>query len=788
MSASLTRPARSGTWPTRLLALVQAAFGLALLTGGALLATLGGSWMYVLVGTGYCAGAWFLWRNSLHAAWVSLATFVLVLIWSLAEAGFHYWPQIPRLVLPAVLAMLVLIVTPLSLARTRTARRLSWPAAAGFFVALLGALAAAFEPHGVLEPTAKPRSASPGLTRSSDWTHYGHDASGTRHAPFDQITPANVHRLKVAWTYRSGDTGPGEDQNVPLQIGDTLYTCSRNDHIAALDADTGRERWTFDPKATSPFWQRCRGLGYHADASAQAAGEARAHCARRLFNTTNDARLIAIDADDGTVCESFGTHGTVDLLKGLGEVKPGFYLPTSAPLVARNRVIVGGFIADNQEVGEPSGVVRAYDVSSGELVWAWDLGNPDITKEPPPGQTYTRGTPNMWTTASADETLGLVYLPLGNATPDYYGVLRTRESEAFSSSIVALDLDTGTLRWKVQTVHHDLWDYDLPSQPSLIDLPDGSGGTIPALLQPTKRGQLFLLDRRTGQALAQIAEQPVPQSGHVPEEWLSGTQPYSVGMPSIGTEPLSEARMWGATPLDQLWCRIRFRQLRYEGEFTPPGLVGSIQYPGNFGGMNWGSASIDPVNGYAYVNDTRMPILVQLMPPEEARAMLAKLGGLSAHGPAMQSGTPYGVSVGPMLSPLGVPCNEPPFGTLSAIDLQTRRIVWQTPLGTVEDTGPLGIVSHLKMPVGMPTIGGTMTTAGGLVFFAGSQDFYIRAFDAADGQEVWKARMPVGSGSTPMSYVSPATGRQYVLISSGGTRQSPVRGDYVIAYALDGSP
>jgi quinate dehydrogenase (quinone) len=337
-------------------------------------------------------------------------------------------------------------------------------------------------------------------------------------------------------------------------------------------------------------------------------------------------------------------------------------------------------------------------------------------------------------------------------------------------------------------VHHDLWDYDLPSQPSLIDLPDGKGGIVPALLQPTKRGQLFLLNRQTGQALAQVAEKPVPQSGQVPEEWLAKTQPYSVGMPSIGTEPLSEARMWGATPLDQLWCRIRFRQLRYEGEFTPPGLVGSIQYPGNFGGMNWGSASVDPVNGYAYMNDTRMPILVQLMPPAQAKIMLAKLGGLSAHGPAMQKGTPYGVSVGPMLSPLGVPCNEPPFGTLSAIDLHTRKVVWQTPLGTVEDTGPLGIVSHLRMPVGMPTIGGTTTTAGGLVFFAGSQDFYIRAFDTATGKEVWKARMPVGSGSTPMSYISPVSGKQYILISSGGTRQSPVRGDYVIAYALDGKP
>lgn len=763
----------------RLLAVFQFAIGLAMALGGVRLAMLGGSPYYLAAGLLYCISAVLLWRRRPGGVVLALAAFVLTLVWALWEAGLNYWPLLPRLVLPGVLAMLVCVLAQPSALAARRGLRLT---AGLVFAGLLGLLGAAFVPHGVVAPAQVPRTAGlPDGHAPGEWRFYGRDASGSRYADITQITPANVGSLRLAWSYRSGDSGPGEDQNVPLQVGDTLYTCSRNDHIAALDADTGAVRWTHDAHAVSPFWQRCRGLGYHEQAGLPEG----THCRQRLFNTTNDARLIALDARDGTPCAQFGSGGSVDLTAGLGPVKPGFYIPTSAPLVARGRIIVGGFVADNQERGEPSGVVRAYDAVTGALAWAWDLGDPSITGQPPAAGHYTRGTPNMWSTASYDDALGLVYLPLGNATPDYYGVDRPPHSEEYASSIVALDIETGRPRWHVQTVHHDLWDYDVPAQPSLVDLPDGHGGTVHALLQATKRGQLFLLDRATGAALAPIVEKPVPQAGHVPEETLARTQPYSTGMPAIGTEPLRESRMWGMTTLDQLWCRIRFRSLRYDGEFTPPGLTTSIQYPGNFGGMNWGSVSIDPVNGYAYMNENRLPILVRLMPPAQTRALIAAMGANpSAHGPAMQLGTPYGVSVGPMMSPLGIPCNEPPFGTITAVDLRRRTLAWQVPMGTVRDTGPLGIVTHLPMPVGMPTIGGTITTASGLVFFAGSQDFYLRALDARDGRELWKARMPVGSGSTPMSYLSPKTGRQYILVSAGGTRQSPVRGDYVLAYAL----
>jgi quinate dehydrogenase (quinone) len=529
-----------------------------------------------------------------------------------------------------------------------------------------------------------------------------------------------------------------------------------------------------------------RGLGYF-DVSTLASlvsNEARL-CQRRIIETTIDARLIALDADTGALCPAFGNEGTVDLKRGMGPIKPGFYFQTSAPTVARRYVIIGGWVRDNQERGEPSGVIRAFDVMTGKLVWAWDLGNPAITRDPPPGESYSRGTPNMWSHPSFDDSLGLLYLPLGNATPDYYGEGRTPESEKFASSIVALDIETGRPRWSVQTVHHDLWDYDVASQPALYDIPDGKGGSIPALLQTTKRGQLFLINRATGEPLAEIVERPVPQDGKVASEWLSKTQPYSIGMPAIGAQRLSETKMWGMTPLDQLWCRIEFRRARYDGDFTPPGLKASIEYPGNYGGFNWGSVSIDPRHGYAFMNDIRLPAVVRLMPPEEAKEIIAKTVGVAnRHGPAMQAGTPYGVLIYPMMSPLGIPCNQPPYGTVTAVDLNTRTVAWQVPIGTVEDTGPLGIPTRVPVPIGMPTIGGTLATASGLVFFAGTQDFYIRALNAKDGKELWRHRLPVGSGSTPMTYVSPKTGRQYLLISAGGAPGSSARGDYVIAFSL----
>ncbi|HEV8212144.1 MAG TPA: membrane-bound PQQ-dependent dehydrogenase, glucose/quinate/shikimate family [Vicinamibacterales bacterium] len=752
--------------------------GVGLAIAGAWLVALSGSAYYLLVGIAYAAAAILAWRGHRSGAPLVAAVALLTVPWALWESGPDFWALFPRLMAPFALAALALFLVPPAGLRT------PFRAAAGVLSALfLAGLALAFVPHGVVAPPAEGRFAvAAGSNEPQDWSAYGRTTQGLRYSPFTRIKRDNVAKLGVAWIYRTGDTGPGIDQNTPLQIGDTVYTCSRNNRVAALDADTGKPRWTFDPKASSPIWQRCRGLGYHR--TSDVAGAANAACRERIIETTIDARLIALDARTGQPCTEFGDRGSVQLSRGMGEVKPGFYFQTSAPLVARDYVVVGGWVLDNQERGEPSGVIRAFDARSGALVWAWDLGNPAITGLPPEGETYTRGTPNMWSTASYDDRLGLIYLPLGNGTPDYFGVGRPQGSDEYNSALVALDVMTGRERWHFRTVHHDIWDYDLPSQPALIDLSDGRGGTTPAVLQATKRGQIFLLNRETGEPLADVAEKPVTRDGAAPEEKLSATQPYSVGMPTIGAARLSEQKMWGMTMFDQLACRIAFKKLRYDGDFTPIGLTPAIEQPGNAGGMNWGSVSVDVKNQLVFFNDIRIPSVFRLLRPSEYEDYAKAGHATDGHGPSPQRGTPYAMSTDLWMSALGVPCVQPPFGTVGAVDLRTRTIAWQVPAGTAEQLGPLGIPLGLPMPIGVPTYAGTSTTAGGLVFFAGSQDFHIRAYDAETGKELWKHELPVGASATPMTYVSPATGRQYVVVSVGGAAHSARVGDYVIAFAL----
>ncbi|QDC02170.1 membrane-bound PQQ-dependent dehydrogenase, glucose/quinate/shikimate family [Mesorhizobium sp. 8] len=767
----------------RLYLLVLALIGLGLAAAGAWLIGLGGSPYYCIAGIAYLVSALLLMRGKAAGAWLAVLVAILSAPWAWWEAGNDFWGLFARLMSPIALAGFALLFAPWLAGGIRRATGVGGAVLAAILFAV--GFGMAFVPHGVVSPSPEIAAYTPakGDNAPADWTSYGRTTEGLRYSPFDQINRHNVGQLELAWTYRTDNNGIGLDQNTPLQIGNLVYSCNTSNVIAALDADTGKPAWKFDPKASAPFWQRCRGLGYYKVPQAEeVAGKL---CNERIIETTIDARLLAIDAKTGEPCSEFGDNGTVALSQGMGEVKSGFYFQTSAPLVARNLIVIGGWVVDNQEVGEPSGVIRAFNVVTGALEWAWDLGNPSITKLPPEGQTYTRGTPNMWTTAAFDDKLGLIYAPLGNTTPDYYGANRPAFSDEYNATLVALDVTTGRERWKFQTVHHDIWDYDLPSQPALLDVPDGKGGTVPAVLQTTKRGQLFLLDRETGEPLAEVQEKPVPQTGGAPEEKLSPTQPYSVGMPTIGAERLTERSMWGLTMFDQLACRIQFRKLRYEGDFTPVGLGYTIEQPGNIGGLNWGSVSVDVPNNRVFMNDVRAPSIFSLVPrddyPEFAKKAHADGTG---HGPSPQQGTPYGMATEMWTSPLGVPCVHPPFGTITAVDMTTRKIAWQVPAGTAEQLGPLGFKSHLPMPMGLPTYAGTSASAGGLVFFAGFQDYYLRAYDAADGRELWKYPLPVGSSATPMTYVSPATGKQYVLISVGGAPYSADKGDYVMAFTL----
>lgn len=798
-----------------LLALITLVFGAFFTFGGAVLLIRGGSWYYVIMGVALLVAAAGLWRRRAWGANLYLLALLATMAWAVYDAGWEFWPLFSRIFAFAVLGFLIALLYPRLYRSSPPApalRSVGRGAATVLGIGVVLAFVSTFWPKGVTTPGTVAHVPEPAAAEPSEWSSWAANHAGNRFSAADQINRENIDQLEVAWTARTGhvpeSTGSGaEDQNTPIQVGDSLYVCTAYGKVLSLDVDTGQEKWSFDPEASSPAWQRCRGLAYldtvtsptpvgsvpGADAAPEAgpspateeaptadsvAGTS-SQCARRLFLPTIDARLIALDAQTGQPCIDFGDAGTVDLTVGMGHVEDGWYQQTSPPLVAEGLVIVGGRVADNYSTDEPSGVVRAFDAYTGELAWAWDPGNPDITGLPPEGQTYTRNSPNVWAGMSYDPDLGLAYMGTGNATPDFYGGQRTEQMEATSSSIVALDVRTGKVAWLFQTVYHDLWDFDIPAQPVLADVPDGKGGTLPALLQVTKQGEIFMLNRQTGEPIAPVEERQVP-IGEVQGERYSPVQPYSVGMPSIGNETLTESDMWGGTAFDLLLCRIAFKGLTHQGMFTPPGMGPTLQYPGSLGGMNWGSASIDTNRQYMFVNDMRLGLFNYMIPRAE---MTGGESGIEM-GAVPQEGTPFGAMRQRFLSPLGIPCNKPPFGTMTAIDLQTRKVVWQVPVGTVKETGPFNIPMLLPIPVGMPTLGPSLATQGGLLFFAGTQDFYLRAWDSATGEEIWKGRLPVGSQGGPMTYVSPRTGRQYVVITAGGARQSPRRGDYVIAFAL----
>ena len=796
--------------------ILLALLGLGSLGGGLWLILLGGSWYYAIAGVLFLATAVLLVKRSPTALSIYALLVIGTLIWALWEAGLDWWRLSARGDVIAVVGFLLLL--PWITRRLGEREPVAGEPAPGAYpvgafrgtgialtaslvIVLLVAVVSWFtDPHridGTVPQRQQTASASDAGTGSGpaipdgEWQAYGRTGYGQRYSPLTGITPENADRLQVAWSYETGDQRgqPGDPKETtfevtPLKIGNRLFLCSPHQHVIALDATTGKEVWRrdlqIDPKQLALQHLTCRGLSYRpapqAAASTPAAGGA---CAARLYMPTADGRLVALNPEDGSICTGFGENGQVNLWANMPNVRPGAYYSTSPPVVTANLIIVGGTVLDNVSTKEQSGVVRAFDADSGRLVWNWDSAKPDQTAPIAEGQTYTVNSPNSWSIASVDEALGMVYLPLGNQPPDQFGGNRSPEVERFSSSVVALDLATGQVRWVFQTVHHDLWDYDVPAQPSLIDL-TVDGQTVPALVQPTKQGELFVLDRRTGKPILPVTEKPAPQ-GAAEGDHTAPTQPVSAL--SYDPPPLTGADMWGTTMFDQLACRIALKRLRYDGRFTPPTLQGSLIYPGNFGVFNWGSVAVDPKRQIAFTTPAYLAFVSQLVPRKNDTELYVQGGERPKFSlPALNEnfGAPYAVKLAPFVSALGLPCQAPPWGYVAGADLTTGKIVWMHKNGTTRDASPI----PLPLRMGVPNLGGPIMTAGGVAFLSGTIDYYVRAYDVSNGKQLWESRLPAGGQATPMTYQG-EDGRQYVLVVAGGHGSlGTKKGDSVIAYAL----
>lgn len=790
------------------MAVVFSLLALLLGIGGGWLLWLGGSAYYLLMAMGLLLVALLLlWRN-VAALWLYALLCLVTLGWAVWEARLDWWQLAPRLDLFVVLGLPLLLPAVWRTLRWSQVAQDSIPhaparhglwAVAGALLAVgaVSLISLATDSHAIqgnLPPSQgqlRERGAVTLGVPAGEWHAYGRTGYGQRYLPLDQITPDNVARLQLAWEFHTGDLRgqPGDPPETtfevtPLKIGDRLFLCTPHQDVIALNATTGRQVWRYQAEATKGLalqHRTCRGLGYKPAAAAEnSVANATSRCTAKLYMPTVDGRLLALDPESGAACTGFGDGGVVDLWAHMPNKRPGAYYATSPPVVTQRLVIVGGTVLDNVSTHEQSGVIRAFDADSGALVWNWDSGNPDDTTPLAHGKTYTVNSPNSWSIGSVDEALGLVYLPLGNQPPDQWGGRRSAAVERFSSSVVALELATGQVRWVFQTVHHDLWDYDVPAQPTLVDLQIG-GVMVPALVQATKQGELFVLDRRTGKPLLPVTEVPAPQ-GAAAGDRTAATQPVS----SLSFDPprLQGRDMWGGTPIDQLWCRIAFHRLRYEGRFTPPSTQGSLVYPGNFGVFNWGSVAVDPYRQIVFATPTRLAFVSRLVPRPDDTSLVVNRQAPEGALPALNEnfGAPFAAEMKPFTSPLGLPCQAPPWGLVAGAELTSGRIAWQHPNGTVRDLSPV----PLPFRMGVPNLGGPIVTAGGVAFLSGTLDYYLRAYDVSSGVELWRSRLPAGGQATPMSYLG-ADGRQYVLVAAGGHGSlGTTTGDSVLAYALPG--
>ncbi|MFI8554263.1 glucose/quinate/shikimate family membrane-bound PQQ-dependent dehydrogenase [Psychrobacter sp. NPDC077938] len=820
----------------KFVAIIMAIFAAPLLIGGAYLLSLGGSPYYLIAGVIILTTAFLLFKKHWSAYGLYALFIVATMAWALWESGFYWWALAPRVGFPLIFGLLMLLpwvsnkmrgpktqVAANAAANTSTTNNAKksplyyWGLLVSVAVGALlsfGSLANnATDKLGELDLTAAnddeqnvssdETSANLGdplsngqQTPDGEWSAYGRTDYGQRYSPLDKINTDNVKDLELAWQIQTGDVkGPndvGETtyQATPLKIGNGLYLCTPHNWVLALDADSGETLWKFDPQVEENLQrqhQTCRGVSYYAGQATspvqvqKIAGNtfenASKQCDAKIFIPTSDAKLYALDPNTGQRCQDFGDDGALDLMHNMPFNQAGYYYSTSPPVIAGDTIIVAGAVNDNYDVNSPSGVIRAYDVNTGELLWNWDSGDPDNTAPfdvNDPTQTYKTSSPNSWSVATADEELGLAYFPMGNRTPDQLGSYRNAAEEKYATSVVALDIETGEARWVQQFVHHDLWDMDTPAQPTLLDL-DTADGVQPALVVPTKQGDVYVLNRATGEPIVPIKERPAPQGYLIAGEHAAPTQPYS-GL-SFEPEPLTEKDMWGASLVDQMMCRIEFNQLNYDGRYTPPSTNGSLVYPGNFGTFNWGGIAVDPENGVMFGMPTYLAFTSKLIPRDTLGDAETNKGeqGVNAN-----EGADYAVELGPFLSPLGVPCQQPPWGTIAGADLATGDIAYQRKNGTVQDLSPIPI----KLELGVPGIGGPIITKGGVAFLSAATENNFRAYDLKNGDVLWNVRIPAGGQATPMTYLNSKGEQMVVLVAGGHGSVGTTIGDYVLAYKL----
>jgi len=628
----------------------------------------------------------------------------------------------------------------------------------------------------------------------SEWPSYGRTPYGDRHSPLKQIDIGNVSKLEVAWRFHTGEGAPEFKTRsptalevTPLVFRGTMYLSTPLGRVFALDPITGAQRWVYDPQIdrTTNFGDFAnRGVALWLDNAAVAG----ARCSLRVFVATIDTRLIALDAATGSPCTSFGAGGTVQLRDGLRN-QPGFaseYEETSPPTVVDGVVVVGSAVADNNRIDAASGEVRGFDARTGALRWTFDpvpqgAADPASTTWIGPN-AHRSGAANSWTVFAADPVRKTVYVATSSPSVDYYGGERKGRNE-YGNSVIAIQAGTGRVLWHFQTVRHDLWDYDNASPPALVDMTVG-GRTVPVVLQATKTGQLFVLDRETGKPVFPVTEGAAPSSD-VPGEEAWATQILGSGLPALSPQNVTRAQIWGGlTAEDRDWCRKRFDELRYDGVFTPPSTRGSLIIPSNVGGAHWGGVAFDPTNDVVVVPTNRIGAVITLIPRATFEAMRgrATIGERIGTEYAAMNGTPFVLKRELFLGQTGAPCTPPPFGTLVAVSLRTRQIVWDVPLGTSEGLDKIGIHMPADVP-GAINLGGPITTGGGLVFIGGATDRYFRAFDLKNGRELWKAPLPAGGKATPMTYLG-SDGRQYVVIAAGGDGKAWGWSDEVVAFAL----